>query len=158
MFLDLDAQNKSADRLDHHALHNVIHDDSFNRLEISRLECTYSPAAIILIEIHSSSQNLTMCYFYTVKLFILATSLISLSVCSDSDVVWRYTNTQRHGGRTSTRDLLRLEAVTTASQDESLSDSDFVWSAPTCSLSSASGRVRLCFFIHLRRGMAAKVK
>ena len=57
MFLDLDAQNKSADRLDHHALHDVIHDDSFNRLEISPLECTYSPAAIILIEIHSSSQN-----------------------------------------------------------------------------------------------------
>ena len=103
-------------------------------------------------------RTLTMCYLYTVKLFILANSLISLSVCSDSDVVWRYTNTQRHGGRTSTRDLLRLEAVTTASQDESLSDSDFVWSAPTCSLSTASGRVRLCFFIHLRSGMAAKVK
>ena len=34
MFLDLDAQNKSADRLDHHALHDVIHDASFNRLEI----------------------------------------------------------------------------------------------------------------------------
>lgn len=75
------------------------------------------------------------------RITLLLSCLTNLILCSD--VVWRYTNIQRHGGRISTRDVLSLEAVT---KPENANSEDFVWTATTCNLSNSTGKVQFIDF------------
>lgn len=54
------------------------------------------------------------------------------------DILWRYTNLQQHGGKISTRDVLKLEAVTNWSN---LTEENYIWTAETCNLTESQGMV-----------------
>ncbi|KAF6023128.1 C1orf101 [Bugula neritina] len=71
---------------------------------------------------------------------IIATDvgLFFITFSDTNSVLWRYTNLQRHSGRATTRDLLKLEVITTLSN---VTDDQLQWSAPNCTLSRSHGKL-----------------
>lgn len=74
----------------------------------------------------------------TMLKILLVLTMVSAAYVAANTVFWRFTNLQRHHDSATTRDILKLESVVA---DQNIADGDHVWTAPSCSLSSHTGKV-----------------